>query len=230
MVTVKRIVCLANSRKLKQRCVAGKEWTTGSRGPWIRPVGDRPAGEVSASERQYKDGRDPQILDIIDVPLSAHQPKSFQSENWLLEPGERWSLVGHAKWTDLSQIADDPTVLWLNNSSTRAGLNDRVAESAASGLNTSLYLLHLGRLKLRIVVPGEDFGRLQRKVQADFVHHGTGYRLWVTDPVIETAYRAKADGDYDVGECFITVSLGEPHEGYCYKLVAAVITPDRERR
>lgn len=45
----------------------------------------------------------------------------------------------------------------------------------------------------------------------------------VTDPRIERAYLAKADGDYPFGECYLTVSLGEPFNEYCYKLVAAVI-------
>jgi hypothetical protein len=50
--------------------------------------------------------------------------------------------------------------------------------------------------------------------------------LWVTDPLIERQYLAGENGDYAVGECFITVSLGEPLEGFCYKLVATVITLD----
>jgi hypothetical protein len=30
---------------------------------------------------------------------------------------------------------------------------------------------------------------------------------------------------YEVGHAYLTISLGEPHDGYVYKLVAAVI-PD----
>ncbi|HXF07312.1 MAG TPA: hypothetical protein VNK45_02110 [Candidatus Acidoferrales bacterium] len=49
------------------------------------------------------------------------------------------------------------------------------------------------------------------------------YHLWVTDPIYERAYLARSDGDYGIGESFVTVSLGEPHKGYCYKLIAAII-------
>lgn len=52
----------------------------------------------------------------------------------------------------------------------------------------------------------------------------------MTDPVVERKYLVKDDGEYEIGECFLTVSLGEPYKGDCYKLAAAVITPDRERR
>jgi hypothetical protein len=53
MTTVKRILCLANSRKLSGRCLAGKEFGGNDIGTWIRPVGAREHGEVSEYERQY---------------------------------------------------------------------------------------------------------------------------------------------------------------------------------
>ena len=51
MGEVKRIVCLANSRKLNGRCLAGKEFGGKGVGTWIRPVGAREHGEVSEYER-----------------------------------------------------------------------------------------------------------------------------------------------------------------------------------
>ena len=53
MQDVKRIVCLANSRKLHGRSVAGREWIDGHSGRWIRPVSAREHQEVSEYERQY---------------------------------------------------------------------------------------------------------------------------------------------------------------------------------
>lgn len=45
----------------------------------------------------------------------------------------------------------------------------------------------------------------------------------MTDPVYERRYLAEEDGLYDLGECYLTVSLGEVWEGAAYKLVAAII-------
>jgi hypothetical protein len=230
-IVVKRVVCLANSRKRSGRCVAGKELTAdGDAGPWMRPVSDRPSEEVSEHERQYQDGSDPQILDIIEIPLKTPAPKMYQSENWLLDPDHYWERVGRAQWKDLEALADEPEELWINTSSTYSGLRDRVSEAEAGKLDGSLFLLHVEDLKLRVFAPGAAFDNPKRRVQADFEHRGVRYQLWVTDPVIERAYLAKPDGDYKIGECFLTVSLGEPHKGDCYKLVAAVITPERAKR
>lgn len=96
MATVKRIVCLANSRKLNGRCVAGKELAGGRPGGWVRPVSAREHEEVSEYERQYEDGSDPRVLDTMDVPLLDPRPRGYQQENWLLDPDQYWVKVGRA--------------------------------------------------------------------------------------------------------------------------------------
>lgn len=219
---VKRIVCLANSRKLSERCLAGKEVSHDAAYPWIRPVSNRPTQEVPLTLRRYRDGSDPALLDLIDVPLKRHEAKSYQSENWLLDAGQRWTRAGRMTWSQLSAIADDPPSLWLNGSSTAQGLNDRVATADAEQLTESLYLLRLETMQVRIYAPNAR-DEFSRRVQATFRHRGVEYRLRVTDPVIEDQYLLGDDGTHDIGRCFATVSLGEPFMGYCYKLVAAVI-------
>lgn len=47
--------------------------------------------------------------------------------------------------------------------------------------------------------------------------------MWVTDPRYERTFLAQADGQYQLGPAYLTVSLGEPHDGYAYKMVAAII-------
>jgi hypothetical protein len=71
--------------------------------------------------------------------------------------------------------------------------------------------------------PGEAFGNPKRRVQGQFRHCETDYQLWVTDPVYERAYLAKTDGNYEIGETLLTISLGEPYNDACYKLIAAII-------
>lgn len=81
-----KIVCLANSRKLYGRCIAGKEVGGEHAGRWVRPVSNRLHEEVSENERQYEDGSDPEVLDIIEIPMVSAKPHGYQQENWLLDP------------------------------------------------------------------------------------------------------------------------------------------------
>ena len=85
MATTKRIVCLATSRIPQGRCIAGRELVDDCPGDWIRPVSTHGHQGVSKYERQYKDGSDPRLLDILDISLQKHQPRDHQRENWLLD-------------------------------------------------------------------------------------------------------------------------------------------------
>lgn len=228
MTVHKRIVCLANSRKLNGRCIAGIEIAEQSPGPWIRPVSAREHEEVSEYERQYQDGSDPKVLDIIDVPMLEPRPNPYQPENWLLDPEEYWVRVGQLPWAHLDRLVERPGALWLNGVHTQNGQNDRVPIERAGETNCSLKLVHVDEVQLKVSAPGEAFGNNKRRVQARFRWNDSEYWLRVTDPVVERAYLARPNGEYILGRQFLTVSLGEPFNGFCYKLVAAVIGPDPE--
>ncbi len=227
MQSVKRIVCLANSRKLHGRCVAGREWLGGRAGQWIRPVSDREHQEVSEYERQYEDGSDPRVLDVIDVPVLEPRPIDHQTENWLLDPEHYWEKVGRLSWFDLPVLADLVAPLWLDGHSTYHGLNDKIPLDVAGSVGDSLKLIHVDELELSVFKPGEAFGNRKRRVLGRFIYARNRYALWVTDPGYERRYLAKLDGDYQIGECFLTVSLGERYDGACYKLIASIITGER---
>lgn len=225
MGATKRIACLANSRKLNGRCIAGVELVEGVLARWIRPVSNREHQEVSEYERQYSDGSDPSVLDVIDVPVLRPVPGTYQRENWLLDPSYYWTRVGTVGWGDLEPFGEVHGPLWVNGRSTYHGLHDEVLETRAVQLTSSLALVHVGELQLRAFAPGTAFGNSKRRVQASFAHDGTKYRLWVTDPVYERKYLALPDGVHVLGECYLTVSLGEPFNQACHKLVAAIIEP-----
>jgi len=223
---VKRILCLANSRKLGGRCIAGREIVNNQPGAWIRPVSDRLHQEVSWEERHYEDGSDPRVLDMLQVPLIEPRPHQFQQENWLLNPNFSWQRTGHMDWAGLQAFVELDGALWINGHSTYNGQNDRVLVAQAIGLESSLRLIRVDRLRLRVFRPNPPGAQFppKRKVMAEFAHSGTNYAFSVTDPVYEQGFLAQADGLYELRESVLTVSLGEPHtDGYCYKLIAAII-------
>lgn len=228
MPTVKRILCLANSKKLSGRCVAGREVLDDGPGSWVRPVSDREHEEVSEDERQYRDGSDPRVLEVIDVPLVRHHPHACQSENWLLDADQYWSRVGLVGWAELQHYVENPATLWINGRDTYSGVNDEILAVEADELPNSLVLIRVPCLELKVFAPGADFGDPKRRVQADFRHRGVRHAVWVTDPLIERQYKAREDGTYQIGECCLCISLSEPVQkrngDRCrFKLVAAVI-------
>lgn len=222
MKTVKRIVCLANARRHSGRCIAGREWDGNRPGNWIRPVSDREGEEVSEDECRYENGRDPQVLDIIDVPLLSPKPNNHQQENWLLD-SDRWAKVGVLSQDRLQQLVDPVTSLWIDGNRTYRGLNDQVPLARAKSLDSSLRLIHVDRVQLSVFRPGEAFGNPKRRVQGRFLYARQEYALWITDPVYERKYLSEPDGEYEIGESFLTISLGEPFNEACYKLIATVI-------
>ena len=113
--------------------------------------------------------------------------------------------------------------MWIDGQSSSSGRNNRVALGQAGQLRHSLRLIPVNRLRLEVHRPGADFGNQKRRLEAEFELARTQYRLRVTDPVYERRYFAIGEGEYELGECCLTISLGEPYEGFAYKLVAAVI-------
>ena len=61
---------------------------------------------MSEYERQYEDGSDPRVLDIVDVPVLEPLPNDFQTENWLLNPEFYWRKVGMYSLLDLDELVD----------------------------------------------------------------------------------------------------------------------------
>ena len=223
-VAVKRIVCLANSRKMSGRCIAGKELLSDRRpGGWIRPVSDRENEEVSEYERQYEDGSDPRVLDVIDVPVLDTRPKNYQQENWLLNPDYYWEKIRRVTPNELAPFTDPTNPLWIDGKSSNNGWNDRIPLPSANSLGSSLRFIRVDRLELAVSRPGASYGNKRRSVQGRFQYGGTEYWLRVTDPICERKYLQMPNGEYPIGKCFITVSLSEPFQGYSYKLIAAII-------
>jgi len=52
----------------------------------------------------------------------------------------------------------------------------------------------------------------------------------VTDMMIEREYLMKPQGEYPQNSknIYLTISLGEPFNGFCYKLVAAVMIQNED--
>ena len=227
--TVKRIVCLANSRKQKERCIAGKELLSDGRpGGWVRPVSDRGDEAVSSFERQYRDHSEPRVLDVLDVPVLEERPNSYQSENWLLNAGRFWMKIDRLAFDQLAQLTDPAAPLWVNGCRSGKGQNNRIPLRLANSLDSSLRLIKVDWLELSTSKEKSKLkftGYFLYKVRGRFRYDGMEYWLHVTEPIYEQVYGQCPNSSYSLGECFLTISLGGAHKGFAYKLIAAIIAP-----
>lgn len=222
----KKIICLASSRKPGGRCVAGKEVLVNGYGGWIRPISTRDGAEINLGERQYQNGREPEILEIISIPMIGPHPRVHQRENEMIDSRYYWSKEGVLSWEELVDLVDQPTTLWSNGFSTYAGNNDRVPQEETTTIQNSLWLIKPSRVTICVAAPGADFGNFKRAVRAEFLYQGIQYNLKVTDLIAERAFLANENGEYPLEmESYLCVSLAEAHtDGYCYKLVATIMT------
>ncbi len=215
------IVCLANSRKMSGRCIAGKAMGSGK---WIRPVSNPKGGKISEVDRQFKNGQMPQLLDIMRISVKKHCSELFQTENYLIDKSSAWVKKGI--FTDkLDCLEDTPEDIWGTGFSTHLGINDRFPEKDNEAYSQSLYLIKPDKLKIivKIEYPGYDYEK--RKVRVEFIYNNVKYRFPLTDPITEAKWFSKEDGNYElaVDNTYLCVSVGLPYKEYCYKFVASIL-------
>lgn len=216
----KTIICLANSRKMSERCIAGLEFEGRRVGGWIRPVSSRAEGEISASDRSIENSAEPGLLDILRIPMIEPRPNGFQTENHLIDNRYDWVKEGVFAKEYLLHYCEAPNPLWVNGFCSSNGINDRIPELMASRLPNSLVLIEPQQLAIAVVRGYR--GRLQ--IRAEFGVAGETYCLGVTDPTIEYHFRRKGEGRYTYpSRAAACISIGEPFNTFCYKLVASII-------
>ena len=99
-----QIICLANSKKNGDRCIAGidpqkKKWVRLIYTNSINPKDGRIPRSICLI-----DGREPKLLDVIDVPLdNKGEDFGFEPENLNVLPG-RWYKIREASPTELIQF------------------------------------------------------------------------------------------------------------------------------
>jgi hypothetical protein len=224
----KTILCLANSRRPGGRCVAGRELSDGEIGVWIRPINVQNGHAISESDLQFQNGTSADVLDVLTIPMLQPSPGGHQTENHVIAPDYYWRKEFRANWQHVVEATDAVAgALWLTGDSSYHGRNDRVSETLAAGFDHSLMLIEPATLALVVGPESQYGGGSRRRVRAAFTFNRTHYNLVVTDPWIEAEYFAGSDGNFGIQNCRLCVSLSEVFNGYAFKLVATVITPDR---
>ena len=181
-------------------------------GAWVRPVSERPAEEASEHERQYEDGSDPRVLDIMDVPLKAAPSQGLPVGELVARPGYYWKRAVASNLGRLDALADDPAGL-ANGFSTGSGAHDRVGPSDAACWAALLVPAVFRPAQATAVCARHEFREPERRVQAEFSRWG----IKVPPVGDNTSCRAEVPGRHATAntrsESAFDGSLGEPHKG-----------------
>ncbi len=205
-----QIICLANSKKYGDRCIAGIELSTGK---WIRPVTNLEYGQVP-KEMCLIDGEEPKLLDILEIPLIDTCP-GYEFENRLIVHG-KWQKLGQASISDLIQYSEPEIIhsYWQNS------VPFSILESLPYHQRRTLQLIRTTKFKL-------SYYQRSGKWEANIL---TANRQRMKATITDLALIDKLNQGIIIGnECLVTISLGQPwrktdlEEFACWKLIAGVI-------
>lgn len=193
-----QIICLANSWKRGDRCIAGINPATSQ---WIRPVSNLPDGRVPKQIRLIG-GTEPALLDILEIPLARTGPDfGFESENLSILPGA-WRRAGRVPPAYLLEYCGKEEDILHNQ---QRYVTVSFLQSLLVPQRRTLQLVQA--VKFSVKAMGQRFEGAE-KWEGSLVTT-TGQRLTanITDPVfvrrLELGYRPQ-------NPCLVTVSLSMP--------------------
>ena len=215
----KTFVCLANSKKYGERCIAGVEISnydgaqysvvsSNSEPKWIRPVSSREHGEVS-TELVGK----VRLLDIIEFEVSSECARGYQSENVFFDESSlkvigRLDLVSR----NVAQFQNTGTTLLFGNR------GKAVHVDMIDQITSSLILIKPDAVQFHEVT----YPNGKHQLRCKFHFGGNEYDLPVTDIDFCERFDKNPSGANKFSDHYFTISLGVEYNEFHYKLIAAV--------
>lgn len=217
-------VCLANSKKYQERCIAGVELKRArgegydiiyqnSKVRWIRPVSNNAHGSVAESLV-----KDMKMLDVYEIEIINRCPQGYQSENVKFNPQSLKKVaVIDAKSQNLDLLAEkERRTIFLNR-------GKAVPAEKVHHLDYSLILVKVSNPKIYW-----HFDYLRRRLRIKFDYFDVEYDLPITDTQFLALYSKEETFLNIPKSLYLTVSLGINYEEWHYKLAAGVISTNRE--
>ena len=217
-------VLLANSRKHRGVCIAGKNHLDKS---WVRPVYDSSGGAVPT--KKTKNWKLLQHVSVPTLPSNCFRQR-YQAENVLIDQNGQWcEQEKYHDYNNIKSLLDGPDSIWTFPGETDPNKVSMVTINRGI-VSNSLYFLKINNMVFNYSwTYDQEAQHSKLHLKARFKYREVEYEFPVTDPCVEKAFVNKEKGLYHCSnlEIFACVSLGEPYNGYCYKLVASIICGER---
>jgi hypothetical protein len=215
-------VCLANSKKYGERCIAGIELLKNesgdftpllidSRPKWVRPVSGDINGQVPS---ELVKGI--ALFDIVEIEILERKPLRYQSENTSFEPNSI-KVVGKYDKLDFFEtlLVEHPMCIFGNR-------GKALDEQSMQHIHRSLILVKVSQAIVHV-----KFERFKYHFRLQFLHNNVKYDLPITDVDYIDKY-LETNKDFNSSkkiekDVFLTISLGIVFEGWYYKLVAGIL-------
>lgn len=209
-------ICLANSKKLGERCIAGVEVkkvnevykTVEKEGKpkWLRPISECQHGAVA---EDLVGGIN--LMDIIEIDVKELCPNGYQSENATFKP-ESIKKIRHIRLSErnLDRLIDmDQYNLFGNR-------GKEVSHDVIDSVEHSITLIKVIDFQIKRRDPD---GQLRIK----FVFNHNRYDLPITDIDFIRRYNKNETLLKNTDRLYLTISLGVFDKGWHSKLVAGVL-------
>lgn len=211
-----KIICLANSKKNGDRCIAGIDIETGR---WVRPIytsSTNPNDGRIPKKIRLINGKEAKLLDVIDIPLDkTGEDFGFESENLNILPGQ-WKKIREVSPSELSKFLDNKSILHNCNKY----ITVPFLQSLPFEQRKTIQLVYTQ--KLQITGSNDNWkGSIENDVNSKLKEAS----------ITDQEFINKLNSGYNLqNPCLVTVSLGMPWkprnwegEDPCWKLIAGVI-------
>lgn len=212
---IKKIICLANSKKFNERCVAGIEVddssgsykiiSSGSNLNWLRPVSKSEHGEFPTIIAQNIS-----LLDIIEFDLLAPCPFGYQTENvYFTENSVKKVTSIRLSNENLDKLTSDSDILFGNR-------GKAVHEDVIDSLDHSLVFIKVN--SYNVFIKPEN-----NQLRMKFTYTLVEYDFPITDIKFEALFRNNETILDSVQNLYLTISLAVVHNNWHSRLIAGVI-------
>lgn len=222
----KYFICLANSYKHGNRCLAGIEVTLNGDGnysvirnrngdpKWIRPISKfTDAGAIPTTQ-----AKDIKLFDIVVATQVEHCPQGAQQENYFYDS---LSVVGNEQKVSLDAIR---SFLDTSHSLVFGNRGAAVHPDTYESLDYSILLIHPENVQFYLLDRSDQEKKPRPKVRFSINGDSRILDLPITDPVFRHVVEDSLERANSFDDYYFAISLGvQFDDGYYYKLVASVI-------
>ncbi|NJL75715.1 MAG: hypothetical protein HC892_12505 [Saprospiraceae bacterium] len=218
-------VCLANSKKYIERCIAGVVLTekkeggfrierNGEAAKWVRPITNSETGAIPETLV-----RNLQLMDVCEIELIKEVPNSYQSENVWFDTKSLKKINKIIPTEEkLNRLVTKETILFGNT-------GKAVSTKKVHQVGNSLLLVKAKNPVVQATSYLNDVTEIESiKHRLQFQYMDVEYDFPITDVHFVNHFTGNPYQLKESKAIYVCVSLGMEHKGWHYKLAAGIIS------